>query len=52
VWIYVQYGVGHATYTVERTECRPGRKVYSITESGMIALKEWLVTPVDNSISS
>lgn len=36
---------GHVNQTVEKTEGRPDRRIYSITETGQAALKAWICQP-------
>lgn len=38
---------GLATYVTDKKSSRPERKVYSITEAGLEALKKWLLEPLD-----
>lgn len=39
--------MGYATVSVQRNESKPERKVYSLTEMGKAAFREWLSQPVD-----
>ena len=37
------------TYTLVEQKGKPDKKVYSITEKGLITVKEWLIVPLDAS---
>lgn len=40
-------GMSYASLSVEKTDGKPDRKVYLITEKGSAAFREWLKKPVD-----
>lgn len=43
---------GLVVFTTEKSESRPEKKIYSLTEKGMEILKEWLLRPIDYNTRS
>ncbi|ODA40637.1 PadR family transcriptional regulator [Desulfosporosinus sp. BG] len=41
---------GYARYTSIDQQGKPDKKIYSITEDGMTALKKWIVSPLEDAV--